>query len=384
MGRPAQGWWHRRKGCYVAKLGPVNPRTGKPSLAILRDEHGRPITRSDHKGRLAAIARLLGERQACAWVGPTVRDVCAGFVAWSKAEGRARTTYEGHDSNLTRWARLIGPDRPAASIGPADVWAWADAGHGHYRQVVQSVKAAWAWASRPIRGRVPVRLLEVDPLRGLTVPPSRPQQGKALPWRLTRRILRLAWAFAREPARTRHEHTRDSRRLRWLCLAVIAWTGLRPREAWGMRWDEWDAQSSCFLPAPARVKTRRFRAAPVPERLGQIVEGLRSRADPTYVFRARGSLSKGEPAVSELWRWLREDLQPWLARQAELPPWTCYSLRHGWFTDAVAGGLDADRAAIAGANSAPVVRSRYLDVQLAQVRETMRLLWASRRRGVGR
>ena len=381
MGRPAKGWWHKKRGVYVAKLGPVNPASGKPGLVVLRDEQGKPIAKGDTKGRLEAIARLLGERETATWVGPTVRDVCGGFLAWCQAEGRSQRTVRDHKYNLNRWAKLVGPERPAASIGPQDVWAWADAGHGHYRQVVQSVKAAWAWAARPVRGRAPVRLLEVDPLRGLPVPPSKPQQGKALPWPVTRRILRLAWAFAREPAHARREHTRDSRRLRWLCLATIAWTGLRPREAWGMRWDEWDAELQAFLPAAGRIKTRRFRPAPLPPRLARMVEALRSIADETYVFRAKGSLAKGEPDVGELFRWVREDLKPYIATRASVPPWTLYSLRHSFFSDAVAGGLDADRIALAGANSAPVVRSRYLGVQLAQVRETMRLLWASRRRG---
>ena len=231
------------------------------------------MAKGDHRGVHESIGRLLAQRTTRVFVGPTVADVCGGYVGWLAAQDRSPLTVKGRDEDLRRWVALVGPDLPASSIGPDQLWAWKRSGRGHYRQVVQSVKAAWGWASRPIEGRVPIRLLEANALAGFPVPPSKPLAGRALPWVIVRTILRRAWSYGRQRADARIEYTRTNRRLKWLCLAVITWTGLRPREAFGLRWDEWDGRG--FRPAPDRIKTRRFRPAPLPPRLAQLVEGMR-------------------------------------------------------------------------------------------------------------
>src|SRR5262245_60657652 len=243
MGRPARGWWDQRRECWVARLGPVSEVTGRPKVVPLTHPDGRPIDRDDRDGAGKAARRLVERRSGVGLVDSPSRvvDVSQGFLEWHAANGSAVRTVKDHYYHLGRFCRFTHGgvaygDRPAASIGPEDLWRLKSAGLGSLRLLYASVLACWRWAARPVEGREPVRLLKENPLAGLRKPKRGPKVEKLVEWSTTRKLLRFARSWARQDGGTRRERTWAQRRLKVLCLDLVATTGCRPFEAAGLRW----------------------------------------------------------------------------------------------------------------------------------------------------
>jgi len=348
MPRAAKGWWDARQGRYLARLGPPSEKTGKPTPIALKGEDGSPIAKGDAAGVAAAIKRLQAEREARArrFAGPTVLELGQAFVTWHKANGSAPKTVKGHAYYLKRFAKFVGVDgmpyayRPAASIEPEDLWRIKASGQGSLRLWFASVLACWRWASRPVEGRTPARLLASNPLEGVAKPKRGRSTPKLVDWKTTRRLLRLARCWANEPIPKRQARIRAERRLRVLCLTLIAWTGCRPFEAGGLRWDEVDWREGVIVVDPARTKRRgKDRRIALPRQLLHALRLARGAetAHPTFAFLPAWSRGTRGLGVHGLDEWFRETLKP-LAASAGLPlpeGLTLYWFRHDWQTMAL-------------------------------------------------
>ena len=125
-----------------------------------------------------------------------------------------------------------------------------------------------------------------------------------------------------------------SRAARWIkvqALVAIAYSGARTAEAVTLEWDDirWD-QGVAEIPVD-RHKTRRtgrIRRFPILPRLMKLLAIIRRwpHHHPKYVFLCSWN---NKPSVKEWWRWLREDLRPWLMSEGLVIPknWRPYWLR---------------------------------------------------------
>jgi integrase len=392
MGRQAKGYWDDQKRRYYVRL--VDPETGKKRAHLLTHPDGRHIAEGDVGAVAAAVRRSLGEREEASYrpEGPTVAEVCKAFVAWHAENGSAQRTVDDHHYHLTRLSRFEHggvqyANRPASSIGPEDVWRLKQAGLGSLRLLYASILACWRWAARPVEGRTPPRMLASNPLAGLAKPPAGAPVEKGIPWKDARKLVRFAWAWASREPKTRRSRTRAARRLQALCLCLIADTGCRPHEAWGLEWDEilW---GEGFLRIVERSKTRRTRKArnvPVGKRVMQLLAKVREweGAHPRYVFLPAWTRSEGPPRTKRLIDWFAEELRPAaLAAGVPIPPeMTLYYLRHEWQTT----GLEVESiegVSAAAGNSPKVLLDRYEHTKRRRIREVAEKI-AQRRRTAG-
>ena len=391
MPRAPKGWWDARRGRYLARLGPESERTGKPTPVVLEHPDGRPIAKGDAAAVAAAILRLQAERDARErrFAGPSVIELAREFVRWHEDNGSAPKTCDGHQYYLTRFARFVGPDglpygvRAAASIGPEDLWRIKASGQGSLRLWFASVLACWRWASRPVEGRTPARLLASNPLEGVAKPPRGRTTPKLVDWPTTRRLLRIARAWANEPIPKRQARIRAERRLRVLCLTLIAWTGCRPFEAGGLRWDEIDWREGVIVVDPARTKRRgKDRRIALPRQLGRALQLARwsTSAHPVFAFLPAWSRGTRGLGVHGLDEWFRETLKP-LATAAGVPlpeGLTLYWFRHDWQT----AGLDVasvEQVSAAAGNSPGVLVSTYAHLRNEGIRKTAEAVQRRRR-----
>lgn len=399
MPRRPQGWWSERDRRWYARLGEVSPTTGKRRAVALLDEDGALLGPGDQAGVHAAIGRLLKARDSAEreTVRPSVDTVCRSFVAWHKEQGSATRTIRDHHYWLGRFAAVeldgaaIG-SREAAAIRPEDLWAADEQlGPGAHRNLYASVLACWRWASRPMKGRTPARMLATNTLDGLPRPPAGSRGDCVVPWPVIRRLLRLARGWARRRAGARIDRTRWTRRLKVLCLTLIAHTGCRPFEAAHLRWDEirWDRGILSIDPdrdkarRPGR-KPRKPRVIAVPHWLMRALAIVaRSPAShPVWVFRPAHEVRDSGLSVPELGRCLAEDLVPaGLAADPPLP-WpdgaTLYAMRHSWQSI----GLEAESAegvASAAGNSPAVLLSTYHHPRERHIRQVAENVWKVRR-----
>lgn len=405
MPRQAAGYWDERKRHYYAKLGEPSPTTGRPTPVMLRHENGHPIAFNETGAVAASVRRLLAEREAARLRadGPLVGDVCKQYLAWLAEEKAAARTIKGHYYQLMRFCRFVHAgvpysDRKAASIEPDDLWrikkeharlkAQGKPGWGGQRNLFASVLACWRWAARPVEGREPKRIFPANSLAGIVRPKPRAEMvEKLVDWRAARKLLRFARAYARRPSRFRRQRTKTARRLKALCLALIAETGARPFEAYALRRDEIRWDDGVIVVDPTRTKPRgKDRRIAISPRL---LQALRLVCDlpgahPTFVFVPAWSKHNGEPKVREMDVWFREELRP-AAVEASVPipeDMTLYWLRHDWQT----AGLEVETVegvSEAAGNSPKVLLSTYAHKKNRRIKEVHRKVQALRRKEVG-
>lgn len=379
MGRHAAGFWDKRSERWYVRL--TDPATGRKRAIMLRHPDGRHIARGDRGAAAAVVRRLLAERDAATVraTGPTVAEVCRAFVAWHAENGSAQRTVDDHHYHLTRFSKFEHGgvrymDRPAASIGPEDLWRTRQAGLGSIRLLYASVMACWRWAARPVEGRAPARMIPANPLAGLAKPRAGAPVEKAIPWEDARALLRFARGWARARAATRREHTRVNRRLKVLCLHFIAVTGCRPFEAIQLEWTEvlW---KEGFVRILERSKTRRTgkaRQIAVPDRMMTALAWVHRQdwSHPRYAFVPAWTRGKGAPRVREWIDWVRLELKPAaLAAGVPIPEdFTMYFLRHEYSNI----GLEIESAEGISAtvgNSPKVLLDRYEATKRRRIRE---------------
>lgn len=375
MPRRAVGYWDKRSKRYFARLGEVNPKTGKRRAVQLRHEDGRAIAEGDRRGLEAAVSRRLAELEAAERRahGPTVAEVCAAFVRWHAENGSAGRTVKDHYYHLSRWARVdVGgvplAERPAAEVVPEDVWAMDAAGLGSLRLAYASVLACWAWAARPVKGRDPVRMIPSNPLAKLAKPPRGKVSRKLVGWPAVRRLVRFAFGRAKRLGVAklgRPDRTRRAERLRALALQFMAHTGCRPGEAAALEWGDLDlARGLVTIPAE-RTKTRktgRDRRFAVPRRLARALSLARAdaAAHPRWVFVPAWARVASAPSPRDLMKWWRNVLKP-AAVAAGLPVpegMTLYWLRHD-FQSAGLAVASAEEVSMFAGNSPKVLLETY-------------------------
>lgn len=400
MPRRAEGSWDARTGRYYARLGPVSPKTGRPMSVPLRHPDGTPVAKGDDAGRAAAVARLLADRGVAVDAarerlqgGPTVAEICTAFVAWQHGRKAAERTVAGHHYHLSRFCAARGNgERLASAMTAADLYAFEVAGAKDLRHLILSVHAAFRWASRPIRARGGARLIPTNPFEGIERPPPGSRgEDCVMAWGDVRAVIRAArgWARGRNPRDRRHATTRRMRRLRILCLHLIAVAGCRPSEAWRLRWDEVDWDAGIIAVDAGRDKGRRPGRKPrkprrfaVPARMLDALRVVRrwDKANPVWVFAPQRR--ETEPNVREWFRWLREDLKPAVAaRNAGLPAgFTSYWLRHSAVSQVIQGGASPDLIGDQFGNSAEVLRGTYSHAADAVRHRTAEDLKRARRR----
>jgi integrase len=370
--RQAKGFWDDRSKRYYARLGEVNPKTGKRRAFMLKHEDGRTIGQGDDRAVAAAIQRRLAELDAedrRAGGGPTVSDLCQAFINWHAENGSAGRTVQDHHYHLNRFCEFApggvrNGDRAAASIEPADVWA-LDGNFGSLRLLYASVIACWNWAARPVKGRPQARLLSVNPLFRMKKPPRGKIVRKRAPWQEVRRLLRFAAGRAKGVGATRRDRTRTAERLRVLCLRFIAVTGCRPGEAASLEWGDLDlGRGFCVIPSE-RTKTRktgRDRRFSIGRGLAKALAAAKrsDAAHPRWVFVPAWSRANGAPAARELMRWWRESLKPAaIEHGVDLPAgMTLYWLRHEFQSLGLEVASAEEVSAVAG-NSPKVLLETY-------------------------
>jgi integrase len=395
MGRKARGWWDDRAQRWFARLGEIDEATGKSGTIMLRDESGEPVAQHDTEAKDRAIQRLVMARSRTRAVGGlTVARVCQEYLTWHRENGSALRTQKDHWYHLNKFSKfehqgIRYADRPASEILPDDLWRIKQAGTGAIRQLYSSVLACWNWASSPIEGRSPSVLIPGNPLRGMKRPPKGKHKSKFIEWSAARVILRLMRAYARQQVKTRKRRTRVARWVKCACLTAMAYTGMRTIEATRLEWSDivWD-KSVIRIPS-FRTKTRktgRDRWIAVHPRVLRILAAIRRAPwrHKKYVFFCEWHTS-AEEQQREFWRWLREDVKPYLeltrpdAAQAMPEGWQPYWFRHSFATDA-AEEVGAERAAVALGHSKEVLEATYLHATLEGIQAVSNAVNAKRKR----
>lgn len=253
MARPHKPHWHEAGNCFRSKVA------GKPVYfpSSIR-QFDKPLIAGVPKAAwdwLDEYKRTLA-RQVIDPRNLTVWAVCQAYLQWAdgeRAAGRSTdSNYRGHETHLAKFWDFVPEhasdrrpygDRIAAELDPDDLKTFADAMVAgeyspHYvSNLCKSVQAAFNWATVPVKGRDPVRLLVINPVKGYRPPkPPKSPERYIEPARL-RAFLRWAW---RRAGRSRGVQQKVFDRCFVRMLWFLALTGARPGEACGARWDKVD------------------------------------------------------------------------------------------------------------------------------------------------
>lgn len=375
MARSIKSWWDERSKRYYCRLGEVLPSTGRRGNFLLRDEEGRPVGFGDIRERDAAIQRRQAELAAADKLrrGASVREVCQAFLDWHRANGSAARTIQGHKDQLTYFCRFEADgiryaDRPAGSIDVPDLArmrrAMEAAGNqtGYVRIRYASVLACWRWAARPVEGREPLRILASNPFDGLARPRRGRGKNRALPWPVTRRMIRLGWGAAKRRDYHR-QNDRDSERIKLLRTLYCALAGCRPDEAARLRWAEINFDRRVAVQeGKTTSRTGKMRRTPLTMSMAKALRRL-SRWEgrhPEYVFLTARTRKTTPPNSHECAEWFREFRERMRSGpMPELPEAvTLYWLRHEFQSFGLEVASVEGVAAAAG-NSPGVLLSTY-------------------------
>jgi integrase len=391
MPRPRHPYWVEKDRAYYTK---VDGRA-----VMLRHATGAKVAHNDAKGVRVATDRLVAEHDASIRraADPSVLDVCRDYLIASSRENTDETTY-GKEWVLKQLCAFQGyGERPAREIVVADLArmrkAWEKDGYspGMIRRLYSEVLACWAWAARPVEDRVPVVLLQGNPLEGLRLPPGGPRKARYLP--LARLDELAAFAVARAPGlgplRSRFELNAV------LMLRFLAETGARPKEACEATWESFDADAGMVVLAKHKTarKTGRARTIVVPPSIVTELVELKASgyAHPTHLFahpRSRGADPSARRETGQPWsrvgyaEWFRKLVKAARGAGIGLPAGlSLYWLRHSFQTDAFQAGLGGDAAADLAGNTKEIARGTYHHAQNEYLREMHDKVAARRRPG---
>ncbi|MDE2100512.1 MAG: tyrosine-type recombinase/integrase [Patescibacteria group bacterium] len=164
-----------------------------------------------------------------------------------------------------------------------------------------------------------------------------------------------------------------------LLVKVIAETGCRPSEAVSLRWEHWDADAGAFVLSKHKTSktTGKPRLIVLSRELADQIEALRHGPEkhPEWVF-VKGRYGKGDGRnwsvgmldhkILKLRREAAESTQnPTLAK------FHLYQLRHASITEKIQAGMNINDVAALSGNSAKVIESTYLHVQLNHLRKVI-------------
>lgn len=352
---------------------------------------------------------------------PTLNDLRQLYLRWAEDESRTPGgamgpgQYRVHRSRLKRLVRMIGADRPAASIAPEDLEAMVRACRAEGRKpgyvdgLCASAQALCNWAARtPRAGGRPGTLLEANPIAGHRPPPLPESPDRYLDRATARKFTRWAWARAR---RQRKAIDRRFDRLFLWMLRFIASTGCRPKEACRARWADvnWRERTVVLAEWKNGASTGRLRRIELTAdvvRIVRAIERLPGR-HPEWIFtHARGTAwgarsradghvgTHGDPwadagPMGAKLRVLRGE-----AHEAGVPiakegpaRFVLYLFRHAYVTDGLhAGAALTDLAELTGTSPEMIVR-HYGHLQRDHLRTRAEQIAALRRqqgKGPGR
>lgn len=239
MGRKIKPRWCARDKAWLVPLGEVSEVTGRRKYVVLRDERGEKVAGNNHLGKVRALQRLQ-ERES---LGLRVWEVILEYLNWHVDRGSKPTTIADHEFHLSkfglfRYQGICYNDRLASSITLRDIARVRESMEargcrsGYIRHLYSSVFACWRWAARPIEGREPERLLDVNPFEGAERPRAGRRRWDVIPWSAIEAL--LSFAFKRADNLT--FSNRDlSLRKAWM-LRLVAESGCRPQEACSLEW----------------------------------------------------------------------------------------------------------------------------------------------------
>jgi integrase len=396
MPRLRKPWWNKRDSAYFTKIDGRQVMLRHPSPVPGRP--GPKVGHLDESGVRAAMERLLAERDAAIRrsIDPSVTDVCREYLIASAVENTMETMV-GKEWVLSKWCAFGSPphgERPAREIDSTHLHRmrkeWEKAGYspGMLRRLYREVMACWAWASRPEPERVPLVILEKNPLARMRQPAARAGKAKYVPMPAVRALIAHAEARAGTlgPVMARFE------RQAALMLRLLAETGCRPKEACSALWADFNEAEGVIVLDPDRHKTGRKtgkrRVIVVSMAIVAELAALRDSgyAHPTHLFahkRSRGASSLGaERETGAPWarpsytawflRLVREAASAWKGQEGApvLPEGlTLYWLRHSYLTDAQQTAGSEKAADLAG-NTKEIARDTYLHNQIQGLRDT--------------
>ncbi|WP_435005118.1 tyrosine-type recombinase/integrase [Tundrisphaera lichenicola] len=371
------------------------------------------------------------EGRASAGSDPTVFWLVQTYLEWLENEaslGKITRSHYLRRCDLLRYLTdyLGGADIRPAGLSPEwadDFVGWLRSGRhkggsgllsAHYvHDVGAAVRAMLRWASRPVSGRVPARLIPSNPLEGYGWPRQPGAVRGYVEAATVRGFLRWAWGRARwesndrggpggarvsgpggslrPSASTVLSLKRRFDRIFVLLLRFQRLTGCRPGEASGLRWDEispapkagvrWEPQVITIR--PDRVKTRhqtdRARKIYVTDPVARLLRALERLPGrhPEVVFphmRGTGAAARGEldPLAGEPWpSGSAASAKLHALRKAAIEAGVsgveatgptklvAYANRHGYASEGASLGFSDEQIAEQLGNSAEVLRKVY-------------------------
>lgn len=367
MSRPIRPRWCARDKAWLVPLGEVSEVTGRRKYVVLRDFEGLKITETDHIGKVKALQRLQDRRGA----GPTVWDIILDYLRWHDKRGSKQTTIADHYFHLTKFGSFEHGggyyyDRPASSITLRDLARVRESMEsrgcksGYVRHLYSSVFACWRWATRPIEGREPERLLETNPFEGAERPRASRSRRIVISWPTIEALIRFA--ASRADRLTSLNHAASWRKV-WM-LRLIAESGCRPIEACILDWS-WVHEESRIIIIPAtHHKTGwnrgRDRTIGLTHGMATIFAYLRhlELTHPTWVFALANQTRF--PSRHGLDHWFADLRKAAIAEGIGIPPtMTLYTLRHSLVTQAHQGGVSYCDLALHMGHSEQVAEQIY-------------------------
>lgn len=340
MSRTAEPWRRKRRD---GQLGPWYAWVNR------KQEWLAPAAATKTDARKALFALLGGPKRPPAPRGVAlVRDVLAAFLVrqgerWEAGEIEAGTLL--HYRDVLRPAEQAIGDRLASEVDGEAVTRWAGSrpswGAARRRAAVQAVRAAFRHAAR--KG-----LMDRDPLADLKPPPAVRREFDAT-------------------AKVRDRLAADAKDQAWgEFLFAVAETGCRPGEVAGVSASDFDPEAGTWtVKNKTRRKTgREMRTVFLTAKLVELCKRL-AESRPTGPLFLNAF---GRPWKRHAWGGRMRRSRQRLGLPDGL---VCYSLRHGWITDAIEAGVNPVIVAEqAGHRTTDMISSVYSKV--AQRRDVMR------------
>lgn len=392
MSRPIKPRWCPRDKAWLVPLGDISEVTGRRKYVVLRDEDGQKIGHNDVKGKIKALRRLEDQSSS----GPMVWDLIIDYLHWHEDRGSKPSTISDHQFQLEKFGLFEYQgvryyDRPALSITLRDLARVRESMEargcrsGYIRHLYASVLACWRWATRPIEGREPERLLSMNPLEGA----ERPRAGRGrkviIPWSMIQELLQ----FAEKRAWSVNRSLLAAAWRKALMFRLVAESGCRPIEACRLEWSWVDEKNRVIVIPVDQHKTGwrhgDDRIFGLTVEMASHLGALRAIKDhctgySQWVFAVRGQ--GYAPTRQGFDHWFSDLRRAAITAGFLIPPTiTLYSFRHSLVTQARQGGISYRDLAVHMGHSEQVAEEVYSHLDPNFVRSQFDRMHAARTQG---